>query len=56
MPRYDFECRKCDMVFELGCTLEQRQAHEEGVDEIKCPVCEKETLHQVLSPIRFAVN
>jgi hypothetical protein len=55
--RYDMECDKCNKVFEVGCTLEEKAAHDSGQKKIRCPFCKRRPLKQVImKPTRFSVK
>jgi hypothetical protein len=51
------ECDKCNKVFEVGCTLEEKAAHDSGQKKIRCPFCKRRPLKQVImKPTRFSVK
>lgn len=45
MPRYDYQCRKCDRTFEVFATFKEKQA---GLQP-KCPSCESQETKQLVT-------
>ena len=55
MPRYTFECQKCDKEYEIGMTLSEHDKISRKKKWVKCPHC-KGMLRQILSAVRFRIN
>ncbi len=49
MPRYDYECIKCDVVFDIFVPLEKFD------EKIKCPDCNT-VLKRMISPVYFRMG
>lgn len=45
MPVYDFQCNRCQTVFEVRASIREKEA---GL-EPECPNCESSDVHQVLT-------
>lgn len=46
MPRYDFQCDKCQALFELSLSLAER---DEGTSKKRCPACGSLQVHQLIT-------
>ena len=45
MPVYDFQCNRCQTVFEVRASIKEKEA---GL-EPECPHCDSPDVHQVLT-------
>ena len=42
MPKYDFECNKCEVIFEVDCKISERN------NTHACPECNSKKTNQVI--------
>ena len=49
MPLYDYQCQRCQTVFEVRATFKEK---EEGLQP-ECPECQSKKTRQLLSPGLF---
>lgn len=47
MPRYDFQCQKCQYVFEMDLTLDERSSKD--CSKKFCPQCESKEVEQLMT-------